>query len=60
MDEMTWGVIMVGLTLFGMFRLVILIHGQGELLSDPEGFLGEKSGLAAPATIGGGSTRKMT
>ena len=30
MDGMAWGIIMAGLTLFGMFGLVILSHDQEE------------------------------
>jgi hypothetical protein len=28
MDEMAWGIIVAGLTLFGMFGLAIFINGQ--------------------------------
>ena len=30
MDEMAWGIIVAGLTLFGMLGLAILSHGQAE------------------------------
>ena len=30
MGEMAWGIIVAGLTLFGMFGLAILISGQAE------------------------------
>ncbi len=30
MDEMAWGIIVAAFTLFGMFGLVILLHGQEE------------------------------
>jgi hypothetical protein len=39
MDEMAWGIIVAGLTLFGMFGLTIFLNGQeGSSLSTLKAF----------------------
>lgn len=44
MDEMAWGIIVAGLTPFGMFGLAIFINGQeGSSLSTLKASPGEKA-----------------